>query len=99
MATTTKKSLSVKQRCFAIVESHPDRCFLYAYGEEVEFFTEDVEILSRLRSACFGSNFCLVYRDARNIRHAINVLVDEDKWLRISECMSFLLYNHTKRKS
>ncbi len=97
MATTT--TTSVKQKCFSIVESHPGRCFLYIYGKETKLFTEDSEILSCLRDARFGSNFCLVYRDARDIRHAIYVLVDTRDWLRISECMSSLLYKLTKDKS
>lgn len=99
MTTTTKKTASVKQKCFNIVESHPDRCFLYIYGEKVEFFVEDSEILSWLRNARFGSNFCLAYFDARDTRRFIHVLVDERKWIQISECMSALLYNYTRRKS
>lgn len=99
MTTTTTKSLSVKEQCFAILAAHPDRCFLYIYGEEIELFTEHVEILSRLLNARFGSSFCLAYRDVCNIRHSINVLVDDRNWLCISECMSSLLYNYTKRKS
>lgn len=85
MATTTKKTASVKNKCFNIVESHPDECLLYIYGKEVELLTSVSEILSCLRDARFGSNFCLVYRDARDIRHAIYVLVDTRGWLRISE--------------
>lgn len=99
MTTTTTKTASVKQKCFNILQAHPDRCLLYIYGEKVELFTEDDEIFSYLLNARFGSNFCLVYRDARDSRHAIHVLVDELKWIEISECMSSYLYNFTSRKS
>lgn len=90
---------SIKQKCFSIVESHPDRCSLHIYGENVEVFIEDSEILSHLRDARFGLNFCLFYLDARNIVRSINVLVDERRWVQISDCMSSLLYHFTKDKS
>lgn len=90
---------SIKQKCISIVESHPDRCLLYIYGKDVELITEDSEILSRLRDARFGSHFCLVYRDVRDIRHAINVLVDTRCWLRVSNCMSYLLCVFKNHKS
>lgn len=90
---------SIKQKCFSIVESHPNRCLLYIYGENVELFTEDSEILFHLRNARFGLNFCLVYRDARNSRRAIYVLVDALRWVQISDCMSSFLYNFTKHDS
>lgn len=90
---------SIQQKCFSIVESHPNGCFLYTYGDKIELFIEDSEIFSQLLNARFGSSFCLAYHDKRNIRRAINVLVDERRWIQISECMSSFLYNLTKRKS
>lgn len=99
MDTTIKESVSVKEQCFSILESHPDSCLLYAFGEKVEILTEYSDIFFRLRTACFGSNFCLVYRDDANFRHAINVLVDVFRWIEISEGMSSFLYSFTKRES
>ena len=90
---------SIKQKCFSIVESHPDRCLLYVYGKKLDLFSEDSEILFHLRNARFGSHFCLVYRDARDLRHVIYVLVDERKWVQISGCMSSFLYNLIKGES
>lgn len=90
---------SIKQKCFDIVESHPDRCSLFTYGEKVEYFVEESEILSYLRSARFGSHFCLRYLDDSDNDYAIRVLVDERRWIEISDFMSAFLYNLTKQKS
>lgn len=87
---------SVKQRCFEFIKSHPNRCILYAYGNDLDLKYSDGEILSFLRTARFGDFFILVCHVETIVpevfrRETICVLVDSLQWCEVSESMIYNL--------